>query len=118
MSATRIAASFRVSLTALLPKQPDRRVAVAGAWLRFHAALEEGVEAGSAALRVNWPVYPRRVDHNTVMEGGIDKRAEAFASGPVRRRPNDLVAIALAGPAQGVELVDHGLQAAIATRAR
>jgi hypothetical protein len=29
MSATKIAASFRVSLTALLPKQADARVAVA-----------------------------------------------------------------------------------------
>jgi hypothetical protein len=29
---------------------------------------EEGVEAGSAALRVDWPVYPRRAEHNTVAE--------------------------------------------------
>jgi hypothetical protein len=41
MSATKIAASFRVSLTALLPKQPDSRVAGAWAWLHFHAALIE-----------------------------------------------------------------------------
>ena len=41
MSATKIAASFRVSLTALLPKQPDSQVAVAWAWLHFHAALIE-----------------------------------------------------------------------------
>ena len=30
---------------------------------------EEDVEAGSAALRVDWPVYPRRAEHNTVAEG-------------------------------------------------
>ena len=28
------------------------------------------MEAGSAALRVDWPVYPRRAEHNTVAEGG------------------------------------------------
>jgi hypothetical protein len=28
--------------------------------VRFHAALAEGVEAGSASLRVDRPVYPRR----------------------------------------------------------
>ena len=39
MSATKIAASFRVSLTALAPKQRDSPVAVAWAWLHFHAAL-------------------------------------------------------------------------------
>jgi hypothetical protein len=26
---------------------------------------EEDVEAGSAALRVDWPVYPRHAEHNT-----------------------------------------------------
>jgi hypothetical protein len=31
---------------------------------------EEDVEAGSAALRFDWPVYPRRAEHNTVAEGG------------------------------------------------
>jgi hypothetical protein len=31
---------------------------------------EEDVEAGSAALHVDWPVYPRRAEHNTVAEGG------------------------------------------------
>jgi hypothetical protein len=31
---------------------------------------EEDVEAGSAALRVDWPVYPRRAEHNTVAEKG------------------------------------------------
>ena len=33
---------------------------------------EEDVEAGSAALRVDWPVYPRRAEHNTIAEGGIE----------------------------------------------
>ena len=32
------------------------------------------MEAGSAALRVDWPVYPRRAEHNTVTEGGIQDR--------------------------------------------
>ena len=35
---------------------------------------EEDVEAGSAALRVDWPVYPRRAEHNTVAEGGGNSR--------------------------------------------
>ena len=30
------------------------------------------VESGSAAPRVDWPVYPRRAEHNTVAEGGIE----------------------------------------------
>jgi hypothetical protein len=30
---------------------------------RFHAALEEGVEAGCASPRVDWPAYPRCVEH-------------------------------------------------------
>jgi hypothetical protein len=46
MSDTKIAASFRVSLTALLPKQADSRVAVALAWLHFHAALIEARRTG------------------------------------------------------------------------
>jgi hypothetical protein len=36
--------------------------------VRFHAALEEGVEAGSASLRVDPSVYPRRVELITVDE--------------------------------------------------
>jgi hypothetical protein len=42
---------------------------------RFNAALEEGVEAGSASPRVDWPVYPRRLEHITGVEGGIDDEA-------------------------------------------
>ena len=41
MSATKIAASFRVSLTALMPRQADHRFRCALAWLHFHAALIE-----------------------------------------------------------------------------
>jgi hypothetical protein len=37
---------------------------------------EEDVEAGSAALRVDWPVYPRRAEYNTVAEGGNRRWAE------------------------------------------
>jgi hypothetical protein len=37
---------------------------------------EEDVEAGSAALRVDWPVYPRRAEHNTVAEQGNRRWAE------------------------------------------
>jgi hypothetical protein len=33
----------------------------------------KGRGSGSAALRVDWPVYPRRVEHNTVAEGEIDE---------------------------------------------
>ena len=36
----------------------------------------EDVEAGSAVLRVDWPVYPRRAEHNTVAEGGNRRWAE------------------------------------------
>ena len=53
------AARFRVSLTALLPKQARSR------WLE-HGALPccagDDVEAESASLRVDRPVYPRRVE--------------------------------------------------------
>jgi hypothetical protein len=56
---------------------------------------KEDVEAGSAALRVDWPVYPRRAEHNTVAEGGNRRWAEtarqnAFQSHwpwPTRRPP-------------------------------
>jgi hypothetical protein len=40
--------------------------------VRFHAALTDDVEAESASLRVDRPVYPRRPKHNTFAEGGID----------------------------------------------
>jgi hypothetical protein len=56
------------------------------------------VEAGSTSPRVDRPVYPRRVDHNTVTEGGIDNGQKL----PVqrlksdRRQPQDDVALTLA----------------------
>jgi hypothetical protein len=46
MSATKIATSFRVSLTA--PVADRSPVAVASAWLHFHAALIETRRAGNA----------------------------------------------------------------------
>ena len=55
---------------------------------------EEDVEAGSAALRVDWPVYPRRAEHNTVTEGGNRRWAEiarqnARSNRAGRGRPED-----------------------------
>jgi hypothetical protein len=44
----------------------------------------EGRGSGSAAPRIDWPVYPRRVEHSTVVKGektGIDGRASARFSG-------------------------------------
>jgi hypothetical protein len=55
---------------------------------------EEDVEAGSAALRVDRPVYPRRAEHNTVAEGGNRRWAEtAGASLGVLRRFSENSAI-------------------------
>ena len=54
---------------------------------------EEDVEAGSAALRVDWPVYPRRAEHNTVAEGGNRRWAETARQNRSNRagrgRPED-----------------------------
>ena len=58
---------------------------------------EEDVEAGSAALRVDWPVYPRRAEHNTVAEGGNRRWAET-----AQRPPQDRTQ----GPVGVVELAD------------
>ena len=88
---------------------------------------EEDVEAGSAALRVDWPVYPRRAEHNTVAEGGNRRWAEiarqnAFQSRwprPTRGPPAkasaeiDVAAVAvewipLAEPAHGPQTVKGG----------
>ena len=44
------------------------------------------MEAGSAALRVDWPVYPRRAEHNTVAEGG-NRRSTIASSSQIRRWP-------------------------------
>jgi hypothetical protein len=50
MSATKIAASFRFSLTALVAEAGRSPVAGASAWLHFHAALIETRRAGNADL--------------------------------------------------------------------
>ena len=42
----------------------------------LHAARRSDVEAGRQAPRVDWPVYPRRAEHNTVAEGGNRRWAE------------------------------------------
>jgi hypothetical protein len=48
MSATKIAANFRVSLTALFPKQPEPPIAVACAWLHTMLHTDGRAAAGSA----------------------------------------------------------------------
>jgi hypothetical protein len=57
-----------------MPK-PDHRSQMARAWLHFHAA-RKGRGSGSAAPPVNWPVYPRHAENNTVAEGGNRGSAE------------------------------------------
>ena len=69
-----------------MPK-PDHRSQMARAWLHFHAA-RKGRGSGSAAPRVDWPVYPRRAEHNTVAEGGNRRWAETAC------RPVGLVELA------------------------
>src|SRR6516165_4705631 len=73
MSATRIAASLRVSLTAGLPRAGKSPVAVALAWcasmLRLRKAWKRGAHPRVSAREA----YPRRVEHNTLTKGGIDK---------------------------------------------
>jgi hypothetical protein len=63
-----------------MPKS-DHRSQMARAWLHFHAA-RKGRGSGSAAPRVDWPVYPRRAEHTTVAERGIEDgsrlRADPF----------------------------------------
>ena len=49
---------------------------MAWAWLHFHAARKRTWKQGVQALRVDWPVYPRRAEHNTVAEGGNRRWAE------------------------------------------
>ena len=36
--------------------------------MRFHAALMRTWKQGAQPLRVDWPVYPRRAEHNIVAE--------------------------------------------------
>ena len=46
----------------------------------------KGRGSGSAAPRVDWPVYPRRAEHNTVAEGG-NRRSTIAASSQTVRSP-------------------------------
>jgi hypothetical protein len=48
MSATKIAANFRVPLTALVAEAGGSLIAGASAWLHFHAALIATRRAGNA----------------------------------------------------------------------
>jgi hypothetical protein len=54
----------------------------------LHAA-RKGRGSGSAAPRVDWPVYPRRAEHNTVAEGG-NRRSTIAAASQIRRSPFSL----------------------------
>jgi hypothetical protein len=49
---------------------------MARAWLHIHAALGRTWKQGVQVLRVDWPVYPRRTQHNTVAEGGNRRWAD------------------------------------------
>jgi hypothetical protein len=73
MSATKIAASLRVSLTALLPKQAGRRSRWLGHGCTSHAALWTTwkQEVQGPAFRLA-KAYPRRIELITHSEGGID----------------------------------------------
>ena len=76
---------------------------MARAWLHIHAALGRTWKRGVQVLRFDWPVYPRRAEHNTVAEGGnrrstIAASSQAFAHlvglvllhhGPQRERPGN-----------------------------
>ena len=81
MSATKIAASFLVSVMALMPRSPDRRVAVAWAWLHYHAALGRTWKQGVQAPRADWPVYPRHIEPITHAEVGNRQLAILAAEG-------------------------------------
>ena len=41
-----------------------------------HPCCTEGTWKRSAAPRVDWPVYPRRAEHNSVAEGGNRRWAD------------------------------------------
>jgi hypothetical protein len=78
---------------------------------------EEDVEAGSAALRVDWPVYPRRAEHNTVAEGGNRRSAIAFSS-QISRSPRSVVRFSYPTlPSGSVAVISSDAAAMIAMRA-
>jgi hypothetical protein len=58
-----------------MPK-PDHQSQMARAWLHIHATLGRTWKQGVQVLRVDWPVYPRPAEHNTVAEGGNRRLAE------------------------------------------
>jgi hypothetical protein len=58
-----------------MPK-PDHRPLLAWAWLHIHAALARTWKQGVQVPRVDWPIYPRRAEHNTVAEGRNRRGAE------------------------------------------
>ena len=82
MSATKIAASFRVSLTALSPKQADRRVAVALAWCASMLRLRKAWKREAHPRVSARDAYPRRLKHNTVAEGEIDNESRLARRDP------------------------------------
>jgi hypothetical protein len=64
----------------------------AWAWLHIHAAPERTWKQGVQVLRVDWPVYPRRAEHNTVAEGGNRRWGETArraGRGSTRRPPGE-----------------------------
>ena len=70
-----------------MPKR-DHRSQMAWAWLHIHAALGRTWKQGVQVLRVDWPVYPRRAEHNTVAEGGNRRWAETARQNAFQcRRP-------------------------------
>jgi hypothetical protein len=71
MSDTKIAASFRVSLTALVPR-PDHQSQMAWAWPHYHAALRGRGSRKCRSCVSAREAYPRQVQHNTVTDIEID----------------------------------------------
>jgi hypothetical protein len=59
---------------------------LAWAWLHIHAALRRTWKQGVQVLRVDWPVYPRRAEHNTAADRG-NRRSAVASSSQIRRSP-------------------------------
>jgi hypothetical protein len=57
-----------------------------GAGAVSHAALGRTWKQGVQVLRVDWPAYPRRAEHNTVAEGGNRRWAEIARQNAVPSR--------------------------------
>ena len=97
-----------------MPK-PDHRSQMARAWLHFHAA-RKGRGSGSAAPRVDRPVYPRRAEHNTVAERG-NRRSAIASSSQISLSPRSLVSFSyLTLPSGSVEAVTSNASALMAMR--